>query len=105
MAIELRRRLQVLRRADGYPLAQALWRCMRSPGPGCHGGRRGGHGGGPLGTGPGPGGRPVGQHGGDRPRGRAVQRESGVVPVRRIGSVRSRRRVFRRPVLGVCDMG
>jgi len=55
--------------------------------------------------GQGPGGRPVRPHGGDRPKGRLVQRSLGLVPLHRFGGVRRRVRVHRRPVLGVRDKG
>jgi len=59
----------------------------------------------PPDTGQGPGGRTVRPHGGDRPKGRFVQRSLGLMPLHRFGGVRRRRRVHRRPVLGVCDKG
>lgn len=56
-------------------------------------------------TGQRPGGRPVRPHGGDRPKGRLVQRSLGLVPLRRFGGVHRRVRVHRGPVLGVRDKG
>lgn len=100
-----RRRLQVQRGTDGDPVAPALRRRVRGVRAGRDGHGPDGDGRGPLDTGQGPVRGPVGQRGSDRQRGRRVQRAPGVVPVRRFGRVRRRRRVLRRPVLGVGDQG
>lgn len=100
-----RRRLQVQHRTDGDPVAAALRRRVRGARAGRDRGGPDGDGGGPLDTGQGPVRGPVGQRGGGRPGGRRVQRAAGVVPVRRIGHVRGRRRVHRGPVLDVGDPG
>lgn len=88
-------------RGTGNPLAQTLLWHLRRDRTGHHGDGRRDNDDRPPDAGQRSGGGPIDQHGGNRPMGRHLQRELGLLSVRGFGGVGHRRGVHCRQVLDI----